>query len=167
VTGPEPIHGLVARLREPAADLGQRLAQTQADLEAIDAAGLGVAPGCYRDIARQLASLPAPIELARLFQVDMIKPVIEATLGRAVLDEIGRGIEILHRLARKPAKDRDILARFRDAFRGRYEGREVPLVEALDEEHGIGFDTLDGKGLNASTLLDGLTFPPPAEETVP
>jgi hypothetical protein len=166
VTGPEPIPGLAARLRGPAADKGQRLAQTQSALEAIDAAGIGFAPGRYRDVARQLASLPAPVELPRLFQVDMIKPVVEATLGRAVLDEIGRSVEILHCLARKPAKDRDILARFREAFRGRYEGREVPLVEALDEERGAGFDTLDGKGLDASTLLDGLTFPPPVEEAV-
>jgi thiopeptide-type bacteriocin biosynthesis protein len=165
VTGPEPIHGLAASLREPAADMGQRLAQTQADLEAIDTAGLGVAPRCYLDMARQLASLPAPIELPRLFQVDMIKPVVEATLGRAVLDEIHRGVEVLHRLTRGPGKD--LLARFREAFRGRYESREVPLVEALDEEHGVGFDTLDGKGLDASTLLDGLTFPPPSAETVP
>jgi thiopeptide-type bacteriocin biosynthesis protein len=164
VTGPEPIHGLAARLSELAADKGQRLQETQATLEAIDAAGIGIAPARYRDIARQLADLSAPVELPRLFQVDMIKPVVEATLGQAVLGEVRRGVELLHRLARPPAKDRDILARFHEAFRGRYEGREVPLVEALDEERGIGFDTLDGKGLDGSTLLDGLTFPPPVEE---
>src|SRR5262249_54083498 len=60
----------------------------------------------------------------------------------------------------------DSLARFREAFTARYEMREVPLVEALDEERGVGFDTLDGKGLDASALLDGLTFPQPREETV-
>jgi hypothetical protein len=43
----------------------------------------------------------------------------------------------------------------------------VPLVEALDEERGVGFDTLDGKGLDESSLLDGLTFPPAAANTVP
>jgi thiopeptide-type bacteriocin biosynthesis protein len=165
VTGPEPIHGLVACLRERTPDWGQCLEQTRAALEAFDDAGVGVAPECYRDIAQQLADLPAPVELARLFQVDLLKPAIEATLGSAVVDEIVRGVQILQRLARRPAKD--VLARFREAFQRRYEGREVPLVEALDEERGVGFDTLNGKVLDDSTLLDNLRFPPPIEETVP
>jgi thiopeptide-type bacteriocin biosynthesis protein len=163
VTGPEPVHGLATHLRGRRTDWGERLEQTQAALEALDAAEIGVAPQHYRDIARQLGNLPAPVELPRLFQVDLVKPAIEATLGRAVLDEIVRCVHILQRLARRPAKD--VLARFREAYRTRYEGREVPLVEALDEERGVGFDTLDGKALDDSTLLDDLTFPPPAEET--
>ena len=60
----------------------------------------------------------------------------------------------------------DRLARFREAFVRRYEGREVPLVEALDDETGVGFDTLTGEARDASSLLDGLTFPKAAEETV-
>jgi thiopeptide-type bacteriocin biosynthesis protein len=164
VTGPEPIPGLAARLRQRAVDGGQCLEEVQAALEGLDATGVGVAPGEYRAIARRLADLPAPVELPRLFQVDMIKPVTEATLGPAVLDEVQRGVEILRRLARRPATD--LLARFRDAFQTRYEGREVPLVEALDEERGVGFDSLDANRLDASTLLDGLKLPPPAEETV-
>jgi len=57
VTGPEPIHGLVARLRERTPDWGQCLGQTRAALEALDDAGVGVAPECYRDIAQQLTGL--------------------------------------------------------------------------------------------------------------
>jgi thiopeptide-type bacteriocin biosynthesis protein len=184
VTGPEPLHGLAERLCEKGVGSrlperpegcfaqttpdpffrGQRLERTQALLAALDDDGVGVAPERYRDIAQQLAHLPAPVELPRLFQVDLVKPVVEATLGPAVVDEIVRGVQILQRLARRPVKDP--LARFREAFQTRYEGREVLLVEALDEEHGVGFDTLDGKALDDSTLLDDLSFPPPAEETV-
>jgi thiopeptide-type bacteriocin biosynthesis protein len=164
VTGPEPIHGLVARLCELTPNREQRLEQTRAALEAIDDSGVGAAPERYRDIARQLADLPAPVELPRLFQVDLVKPVVEATLGRTVVDEIVRGVQLLHRLAPRSAKD--VLARFRDAFQKRYEGQEVPLVEALDEEGGVGFDMLDGKVLDDSTLLEGLRFPPAAEATV-
>jgi thiopeptide-type bacteriocin biosynthesis protein len=164
VTGPEPIHGLAARLRDRAPDHGLLLEQTRSALEAIDRAGVGVLPERYRDIARRLADLPAPVELPRLFQVDLAKPVAEATLGRALVDEILSGVQLLQRLARRPAKT--ALARFREAFQTRYEGREVPLVEALDEERGVGFDRLDGKGLDDSRLLDDLTFPPPAEEMV-
>jgi hypothetical protein len=58
------------------------------------------------------------------------------------------------------------LARFREAFTARYEMREVPLVEALDPDQGIGFAALDRAGLDARAAR-GLTFPQPTEETVP
>ena len=102
--------------------------------------------------------LPAKVELSRLFQVDMVKPAPEATLGRAVLEEIIRGVGVLHRLAQRPRPDS--LSRFREAFVSRYEQREVPLVEALDEEVGVGFGTSD----ETSPLLKDLVFPPAAEE---
>jgi hypothetical protein len=165
VTGPEPIHGLVARLREQGATAAaDRLEQVRQELETLDAGGLGAAPARYRRLARHLEELPAPVDLARLFQVDMIKPVETASLGPAVIDEIMRGVSLLHRLARRPRED--CLARFRAAFAKRYEGREIALVEALDEETGVGFDSLTGESRDASSLLDGLTFPKIAEETV-
>ena len=115
MTGPEPIDGLVARLRErapPAA--ADRLEQARQELEALDAGGLGAEPARYRRIAGLLEGLPGELDLARLFQVDMVKPVVAASLGPAVLAEILRGVTLLHRLARRPRDDR--LARFREAF---------------------------------------------------
>jgi hypothetical protein len=165
VTGPEPIHDLVARLPEQGATAAaDRLEQVRQELEALDAGGLGAEPARYRRLARHLEELPAPVDLARLFQVDMVRPVESASLGAAVLDETLRGVDLLHRLARRPRDDR--LARFREVFVRRYEGREVPLVNALDEETGVGFDTLTGESRDASSLLDDLTFPKAAEEVV-
>jgi thiopeptide-type bacteriocin biosynthesis protein len=162
VTGPEPFGGLAARLRQEGA--GDRLDQARQEIEAVDAGGLGAEPGRYRSIARLLEGLPAQVDHDRLFQVDMVKPVAAATLGPAVLDEVLRGVVLLQRLARWPREDP--LARFREAFVGRYEGREVPLVEALDEDTGVGFGPQTGGAADASSLLEGLTFPPAAEEAV-
>jgi thiopeptide-type bacteriocin biosynthesis protein len=166
VTGPEPVPDLVARLRQraatPAAD---RLEQARQELEALDAGGLGAEPARYRGVARLLDGLAPETDRSRLFQVDLIKPVVNATLGPAVLAEIRRGVAVLHRLARRPRDDR--LARFREAFVNRYEGREVALVEALDEDAGVGFETLTGETTDASALLDGLQFPKAGEQTVP
>jgi thiopeptide-type bacteriocin biosynthesis protein len=165
VTGPEPILGLAARLQEHGAiSAADRLDQVNKELEALDAGGLGAEPARYRRIARLLEELPGEVQLSRLFQVDMVKPMAAACLDPAVLGQIMVGLALLHRLARRPADDP--LARFRQAFVNRYEGREVPLVEALDEDMGVGFDTQDGSATDASSLLDGLTFPKTAEERV-
>ncbi len=165
ITGPEPLQPLMTRLHDQGvAAVANRLNETRIQLENLDAAPLGIEPERYRSLARQLESLPAKVELPRLFQVDMVKPMTEATLGPEVLEEIGRGVEILRRLFR--GSPRDNLARFREAFTARYEQREVPLAEALDEELGVGFDAVEGHGLDASALLDGLAFPSPKESSV-
>lgn len=178
VTGPESLGGLVQRLQALSPhppqlspegrgekSAGDLLDEVRRQLEALDAGGLGADPSCYRRLARLLEGLPGQPDLTRLFQVDMVKPVVQASLGPAVLAEILRGATLLQRLARRPRDDR--LARFREVFASRYEGREVPLVEALDAETGVGFGTLTAGATDASALLDGLTFPKAEDEQVP
>src|SRR5262249_18417517 len=145
VTGPEPVDGLVVQLRSftPAAAVAGRLEQAQEALRGLCGPGPGADRDRYRAIARGLEGLPAKLDPARLFQVDMVKPADDATLGPAVIGEILRGTAVLLSLAR-PADDG--LAKFRLAFGERYhadgaaehEARWVPLVEALDDEAGAG-----------------------------
>lgn len=160
VTGLEPIHPLVDQLRahEKTTEFAGALDRVRTKLAEVDKAGLGVEPESYRSVAELLGSLPAKVELSRLFQVDMIKPAREATLGGAVLDEIIRGVDILHGLAQRPRQN--AMTQFREAFVARYEQREVPLVEALDEEVGLGFGTSG----ETSPLLKDVAFPPAPEE---
>ena len=159
LTGPEPLHellGVLAEAPEEAAEARATatvLGAAGAALAALDQGGLGARPAQYHAIAGTLADAPAPPVLARLFQVDLSKPASAACLGAAPVAEIARGIEVLRRIA--PPGD-DALERFGEAFRARYHGREVPLVEALDEESGIGFDS--GVAAGASPLLAGLDF---------
>jgi thiopeptide-type bacteriocin biosynthesis protein len=158
VTGDEPVHGLVATLIRyaPTAQIAERLDEARAALEEIDAAGLGASPHRYRAIGSVLADLPAQPDLSRLVQVDLLKPAEEATLGGRVVSEITRGVRILHQLASPDGHDG--LSRFRDAFSKRYQTREIPLVEALDEETGIGFERSNSPLAEASPLLAGLPF---------
>jgi len=158
VTGDEPIHGILRQLEAlaPAAEMAEKLGAAQREIEAIDAAGLGQPPERYRALAAGLGSLPTKVELNRLFQVDMVKPSPDATLGEGVLSEVERGISILHRMTRPPRETS--VTQFRDAFAERYEGREVPLVEVLDEEVGIGFEAARGPSSEASPLLADLQF---------
>ena len=85
VTGREPVHGLIDLLnRAPATQmLAQPLMNVRTELAQLDVNGLGNAADCYHAIAQHLHTLPAPVELARLFQVDMVKPAPAAVLGRA------------------------------------------------------------------------------------
>jgi thiopeptide-type bacteriocin biosynthesis protein len=159
VTGAEPLTHLVHLLRrapegEPAA---RELGQVAAALESLDGGGLGVEPDRYRGIAHRLESFPVRVDLARLFQVDLLRPAAGATLDRALVDEIIRGADTLRRLT--PRGDDDPLGRFRAAFAARYEQRETTLVEALDEESGIGDALVEGLHRDASPLLRGLDFP--------
>jgi lantibiotic biosynthesis protein len=158
VTGDEPVHGLVATLSAHAetAKIGERVKEARAALDAIDTEGLGVSPDRYRAVASLLADLPAQPEMSRLVQVDLVKPGQAATLGSQVASELARGVKILHQMGSPQWSEG--LARFREAFSNRYEAREIPLVEALDEESGIGFERSDSPLAEASPLLARMPF---------
>jgi thiopeptide-type bacteriocin biosynthesis protein len=158
-TGPEPIHDLIAQLRvHPAAQaFAARLEEVRQVLDAIDHEAPGIDLERYRSAASTLEALPAKVDAAKLIQVDMVKPAGQATLGDDVIAEVARAANLLHGLWRAPFEDE--LSRFRDAFKGRYENREMPLLDVLDEESGIGFQAFQGTAAEASPLLDGLAFP--------
>lgn len=168
VTGPEAIHGLIEELSSIPATAGavERLVRVRDELAALDAAGPGQEPARYEAIAETLRELPTSVEMSRLFQLDMVKPADGATLGAGVVEEIGRAVELLYRLATE--RPQEGLDKFRKDFNERYEGREVPLLEALDEEVGIGFERSADSGAEASPLLRGIVLGgTPGEPTVP
>jgi len=164
VTGLQPIHHIVKRadaVPETKA-VSQVLRRTHTLLASIDNEGLHAAPSRYDEVADTLGTLSTPITRSRLFQVDMVKPVAEATLGKNVVAEIRRGIQALHRMT--PASESPI-HRFCEDFVARYGDIEVPLAVALDEEAGVGFDSSQTPAAEAPPLLMGLGFPsaePPA-----
>jgi thiopeptide-type bacteriocin biosynthesis protein len=167
VTGPEAIHDVIDQLSRlsagaASAAAAERLSQVRSALEALDAGGPGADPARYEEIAETLRELPTSVEMSRLFQLDMIKPGDAPVLGSAVLEEIARGIEVLLRLS----VDRPLegLEKFRKDFSERYESREVPLLEALDEEVGIGFERSADFGAEASPLLRGIAAAAPAAD---
>jgi len=158
ITGDEPIHDWIARLRatEGGAAAAGRLEAVRDELARFDAGGPGVAPSRYRALAAELAALPAEVDVARTFQVDLTRPAPDAALGSALVAELVRGVELLRRIAPRPD---DALANFRRAFCERFGDtpvtREVPLVEALDEETGVG-DGGSDEVVSAAPILDGL-----------
>jgi len=161
VTGAPAAETMAATLASNAAtaSIGARLLAALAGLAAIDAGGVGASPEAYRRLAGHLTGLPASPDPSRFVQVDLIKPPVEATLGAGVVGDILRGVQVLHSLSRQPADT--ALASFREQFTRRYETRELPLAQVLDEETGIGFGPAGQTGSEGAPLLAGLPLQSP------
>ncbi|WP_147444533.1 MULTISPECIES: lantibiotic dehydratase [Corallococcus] len=165
VTLPDPLREVIAQLgRSPSTawQAGQ-LERVHGLLAELDAAGLGQPEARYRAVAACVEELLPPPELSKLVQVDLFKPVVEATLGREVMDELRSAVALLHRIS--PMR-RNPLQKFKEDFLRRYEQQEVPLAEALDEDVGIGFEAASGPAASCSPLLKGLAFPGAPVDTV-
>lgn len=152
VTGPEPLAHVTSSLRQ------QGLSETVAALDTVagelaglDSGGLGNPPESYRALSEDLLGLAGGGDEARLVQVDLHRAGAGLTLGRDVVRQLADGIALLHRLS--TAAESASLRRFKDAFRARYEDRAVPLMEALDEEMGVGFDPSQHPAADQSPLL--------------
>ena len=156
LTGAPPTDTFVAALgrHEPTADVAHRLDEAAGCLAAIDADGIGVPAERYRAAAATLDGLSVTPEPSRFVQVDLTKPSDGVTLGANVVSELLRGVEILHALTRY--RQHEGLRQFREQFTRRYETREIPLAQALDEENGIGFERSSSPTADAAPLLAGL-----------
>ena len=165
LTGEQPLDVLIRTLAQnPAtAQFAQRLNEAQIDLAVIDGEGVGASPDRYRAVASALSGLPAAPQLSRLVQVDLTKPACEFALGDNVVAEIERGVRALHAFTR--AREPEALARFREDFVRRYETREMPLLEVLDEENGIGFERSSSPSAEAAQLLGGLPLGQVGDQT--
>jgi lantibiotic biosynthesis protein len=167
LTGAPPTDTLVAALgrHQRTASLAHRLGQAADGLAAIDADGIGVPAERYQAAAAVLDGLPMSPDPSRFVQVDLMKPGREVTLGADVVSELQRGVEILHALT--PYRRHEGLRQFREQFTQRYETREVPLAQALDEENGIGFERSAAPAAEAAPLLAGLPLGHAQEHSIP
>ncbi|MBA3501543.1 MAG: lantibiotic dehydratase [Myxococcota bacterium] len=157
VTGREPtLHIIDVLDAQQLGHFADPLRQAHAQIHRIDASQPGVHADAYRAIEKLLAaSLPTKVEPSRLFQVDLFKPST-AQIGETVIAELQKGAELLRSLT--PSGGDPAWERFRQRFTARYETREVPLLEVLDEEVGIGFGDENPNAGNAPLLAD-LGFP--------
>lgn len=151
LTGGSALDALIEQLTRAAPDHGavRTLVQTRDALNALSRAPLGALPEAYVESTRPLDTLPLRSE--HRFQVDLSVGA-QATLGEEELRETMRGIELLRALA----PQQDAFAEFRRAYLERYEQREMPLLEVLDDEVGIGYLDEESFAQEPAPLLAGL-----------
>ena len=158
ITGPEFLHQILAVLEniDGIEEIKKRLTRTLTSIEQIDSSKIGTTTPEYFHIVDNLKPLGTEFELKFMFQTDMVKPTQHCTLNQVLTDDILSGIEVMNRLS--PATPVTNLTRFRDAFFERYESREIPLLQALDTECGIGYRQTASQG-DISPLVDDIALP--------
>lgn len=157
VSGEHPVKELVSQLRHAGCERqATALEQAQGFIDALDCAGPGVQSEGYEKIAEHLRTSFPDVKAAieRLFQVDLqLKAKVHLDEG-ATIKTAKEALEVL--LALDDGENyENPLASFIEAFRDRYEDQEIPLLEALDEEHGIGVRGRVG-GTIKSEILAGI-----------
>jgi thiopeptide-type bacteriocin biosynthesis protein len=155
LTGRQPLDDLIDQTRclPDSTKISEILGLARDEMAALDQAGIGGPLERYHAIREQLAALPAKPESDHLLQVDLIKPTRKAVLSTTVIDRLLDGVELLCRLT--VSGEEESLRSFRDAFTDRYGRARVPLLEAIDEETGIGFG---GMHPSNAVLLRGLAL---------
>jgi len=137
-------------------DLGTRLKQMNDALAAIDAEPIGGPLGKYDALTRIADDMPIRAVPGQLFQVDCFRDEPAIAISRHVASDAARAAEILYQLMwynganeyREPE-----LARFRKSFVEQYEQQEIPLLNALDAESGVGYDGAFGDESDYAPLI--------------
>lgn len=155
VTGQEALPYMIGRLEEAAQpEFARELREVGQGLEALDREALGTEGRTYQQVLEKLDRLPGAFAPGRALQVDLVKPAPKASLDPSCMASIARGVELLHSI--QGFREQTVFRRFKEDFLARYQDREIPLLEALDDEAGIGFESEDNAGIEP--LLDGLHF---------
>lgn len=128
-------------------------------LNKIDLLPLGKTINYYDRILSLIKGLGVGFDHQYLFQSDLFKPVKEAHVSRHITDQISEAITHLMKFS-IPFENNN-LRLFREAFYKRYEEAEVPLINVLDNELGLGYPPSQAGLLDVSILTDDLIFPSP------
>jgi thiopeptide-type bacteriocin biosynthesis protein len=132
----------------------QLLESTQEQIKAIDTNESNDAT-VYRTIYEQLKTLETTIEENQLFQTDLYCNVTTASLNTSIQKSLSDAIAFLDKFS--PGGENGNLKKFKENFYNQYEHAELPLLQVLDTETGIGYTGKDSAGVNK--LLDDLYIP--------
>lgn len=113
----------------------------------------------YERLIELLKTLHVPIEENKLFQTDLFRELPQGQLPLASQQDLQAALEVLNRLSTK--RKNGHLEAFAQRFLARYDTQEVPLLEALDTEIGIGY--LANQGTPLLPLVEDIAVPAPKE----
>ena len=152
ITGKEFLEQIIETLESINATIPHLsiLKEIRAEIQKINETGISLP--FLEGVGEKLNQLQTRFDPGKLFQTDMVKPVLEASVSEQTLKDIQQGIEILNLFT--PNHPETTLSKFQEAFYERYEDKEVSLLEVMDTESGIGYP-LNASG-DISPLIDNL-----------
>lgn len=156
VIGKDSLQNLIDKLDglRSANDIVESLKHVRSSLHAIDDLPLGRPIKKYEAIIDILRKMGIPVRERFAFQTDLYLKTEHATISRETGRELISAISVLNRLA--PKYENPHLKKFKEEFHKRYENEEIPLVDALDVEIGIGFGDSNNFTGDKNVLLDGI-----------
>jgi lantibiotic biosynthesis protein len=92
----------------------------------------------YREIIQTLNGLGVVYDESKLFQIDMVRRMLGGELPSSVRDCLFEALGVLNKLSNSERKN-PTLQSFKKRYYERYEEKEMPLLEVLDTETGIGY----------------------------
>lgn len=114
----------------------------------------------YKEIITSLEKQDLAVGENVFFHIDSFRKTSAFTISNKVVDQIKNAINLLLSISdyHHPPKEFSNINKFKDEFYIRYGDSNVPLLEALDVESGLGYPI--GKHTNVySPLLDNIDFP--------
>lgn len=90
-----------------------------------------------------------------LFQADMLCDTQYNTISKSEVENVYNSAKLLNRIT--PRVENENLKKFREAFYSRYEDEEIPLLQALDTECGIGYIQNAYNGI--TSMIDDIITP--------
>ncbi len=104
--------------------------------------------------SKRVKALEIPFEINTLFQVDTVLAIQESKLNYSIKREVAKATHLLSKV--EIFKEQQLLESFKDAFLQRYEEREVPLMQVLDPENGLGYPVRTQSQNDTAPLLEGM-----------
>lgn len=126
-------------------------------LRKIDNSNIGKSLGCYDEVVKLIERIGVCFEIKYLFQTDLFKPIENASLSWDFVKEINELIVFLSAVTDRYKNEQ--LNRFRNEFYSRYEDQELPLLQVLDCELGLGYPIKETGTGDVNALIDDLILP--------
>lgn len=163
VTGDDPFSVLLQKLDGlggVGGTYGKSLNRIQDLLREIDSRVPGTTLDVYREIIALIREMDIPFEPKYLFQTDLFKSTERAMLNRSLTGDLYELLTFLNRFTPQMQGESNLM-RFKEAFYARYEEAEVPLMQVLDNELGIGYPVSEGDTGDINPLVDDLVLAGP------
>ncbi len=154
VTGEDAAERLLKQLQNipSASQYTAILIEILAQIQRINKSSVGFSVLEYQKIEALLKDAEIPFEASKLFQMVLHKPIKSGNIPPHYSKNILKTISLLKAFNSKRSKT--ILDSFCEAYYERYEEQEMPLLEVLDPETGIGFPVEQSAGSVAPFVDD-------------